>query len=351
MEVFLLKKLGVIFGGMSTEHDISLLSAESILQNLDVNQYEIYPIYINKKGNWFSYNKKINFHHILDNTSEIENITSYLKNLDVLFPVLHGKYGEDGSIQGLFELLRIPYVGCGVLTSSVAMDKIYTKIIFEKLGLLQANYVFLTKYNHTYILFDSRFNEFCFQSFDELCKEIFHYISFPLFIKPSNSGSSVGVSRSNTIEELKNAIGFAFQYDKKILIEEEINGKEVECAVLGNEEILASTVGEIKSAECFYSYEAKYENPKSETLIPAFITKEQEEFIKQSSVKIFKALGGRGLSRVDFFIENKTEKIYINEINTLPGFTQISMYPQLFEYSGISYSKLLDILIQLASDN
>ena len=335
-----MQKIGVIFGGMSTENEVSVQSAQSILQHLDPKKYEVYPIYIDKEGNWYEYPKNI----------LIENITKYLKQMDILFPVLHGLYGEDGTIQGLFELLKKPYVGCKVLASSVSMDKAYTKIIFEKIGLNQAKYEYVKKYKNQYIYIDKSFNVEIL-SLEEVSKKIIKNLKFPMFIKPSNSGSSVGINKAKDEEELKKYIEYASQFDSKILIEEGINGREVECAVLGNEEVIASCVGEIKTPDEFYSYDAKYKNQESRTDIPAKNLNEQiSNEIRKQAIKAFKSVDGKGLSRVDFFIENQTNKIYINEINTLPGFTNISMYPKLFEASGIPYQELLDKLIKLAND-
>lgn len=334
------KKLGVIFGGMSTENEVSVMSAKSVLDNLDEEKYEIYPIYIDKEGIWWEYTKK----------EKIENEIKYLKGLDVIFPVLHGLYGEDGTIQGVFELLNIPYVGCGVLASSIGMDKVYTKIIFEKAGLKQAKYEYIRKYKDSYIYVDKNFNE-KIVSLKEAVEKISNKLKFPMFIKPSNSGSSVGINKAKNKEELQRYIDYASKFDTKILIEQGIEGSEVECAVLGNEEVIASCVGEIKPAEEFYSYDAKYNNQKSRTEIPANIPEEVSEAIRNQAIKAFKAIDGKGLSRVDFFIEKGTNEIYINEINTLPGFTNISMYPKLFGESGISYKELLNKLIDFGIDN
>ena len=342
-------KIGVIFGGMSTENEVSCISGASVIKHLNKEKYNIFPIYIDKIGNWYKVKLEgIEKSEELENKEHIENITEYLKQMDVIFPVLHGLYGEDGTIQGLFELLKIPYVGCGVLASSVGMDKVYTKLIFEKANINQAKYIYIRKYNEKYIYIDEEFNEKILE-LEDIAKITNDKLRFPVFVKPSNSGSSVGINKAHNIEELKNAIVEAGKYDNKILIEEGIVGKEVECAVLGNEDVISSCVGEIKSADEFYSYDAKYNNENSKTLIPAEISEENSKKIQKLAIKAFKAISGRGLSRVDFFIEDKTEKIYINEINTLPGFTSISMYPKLFEAVGISYEKLLDNLIELAS--
>jgi D-alanine-D-alanine ligase len=260
---------------------------------------------------------------------------------------LHGLYGEDGTIQGLFELLQIPYVGCKVLASSISMDKAYTKIIFEKAGLKQAPYAYIRADKEKYRYIEKDFTEtIC--TLEEVSAKIEEQISYPMFIKPSNSGSSVGISKAKTRKELEEAIEYASKYDKKILIEQGIEGREVECAVLGNEDVIASCVGEVLSAEEFYSFDSKYNNQESRTAIPANLPKEISEEIRKEAVKAFKTVDGSGLSRVDFFVEKDTNQIIINEINTLPGFTSISMYPQLFEASGIQYSELLDKIIELA---
>ena len=343
-------KLGVVFGGMSTENEVSIVSAKSILNNLDKEKYDIYPIYIDKSGIWWRYintNENLSFIEEIKNKEKIENIIQYIKDIDVIFPVLHGLYGEDGTIQGLFEIAQIPYCGCKVLASSIGMDKVYTKIIFEKAGLKQAKYEYIRRYNEKYIYIDNKMNEKILD-LEEVSSLIASNLKFPMFIKPSNSGSSVGINKAKNIEELKEYIKYASKFDNKILIEEGINGKEVECAVLGNEEVITSCVGEIKAAGEFYSYDSKYNNQESKTNIPADISQELSDKIKMQAIKAFKAIDGKGLSRVDFFIDKETEEIYINEINTLPGFTNISMYPKLFEASGISYKKLLDKIIELA---
>ena len=346
------KKLGVVFGGMSTENEVSVMSANSILDKLDKERYEICPIYIDKEGKWWKYleiGQKREFGEEIKNKEKIENIVEYLKNLDVIFPVLHGLYGEDGTIQGLFELLKIPYVGCKVLASSVGMDKVYAKVVFAKAGLNQATYEYVRKYKDKYIYVDKNFDEEVV-SLEDAADKIVKNIQFPMFVKPSNSGSSVGVRKASNKKELMENIEYAASFDRKVLIEEGIVGKEVECAVLGNEEVIASCVGEIKSADEFYSYDAKYKNEESKTEIPADLPKEISDEIRRNAIKAFKAIDGKGLSRVDFFIKNGADKIYINEINTLPGFTSISMYPKMFEASGVPYKELLTKLIELAEE-
>lgn len=325
-------KLGIVYGGVSTEHDISVMSAKSVIENLDKEKYEIHEIYINKYGKWYE---------VIDNEKEeIYNLIWALKKLDVMFPILHGLGGEDGTIQGMLEMLQVPYVGCKVLASSVGMDKVYTKIIFEKAGIPEAPYVYIKKKENGYIIVNENFEEEEFK-----VESITKKLNYPMFVKPSNSGSSVGVKKATNNEELKMAIENAGQYDNKILIEQGINAREVECAILDGTEVRASTVGEIISAEEFYSFDAKYNIPESKTIIPADISKEQIEQIQKLAIRAFKAIDGSGLARVDFFIEKDTNKIYINEINTMPGFTKISMYPKLFEAVGIKYSELLDKLI------
>ena len=349
-------KLGVIFGGISSEHDVSIVSGTSVIKNLDKEKYKILPIYISKEGKWYTYTKPVEEIDILsigeeiEEKKSIEDLEKTLESLDVVFPVLHGLGGEDGSIQGIFEMFNIPYVGCGILASSVGMDKAYTKIIFDKANIKQAEYEYIRKYKENYIYVDKEFNE-TILSLEKVSKLIDKNLEYPMFVKPSNSGSSVGINKAHNIEELEKYIEYAAEFDRKILIEQGIVGKEIECAVLGNEDVISSCVGEIKPAEEFYSYDAKYKNSESKIIIPADISKEMSNEIRRLAIKAFKAIDGKGLARVDFFANEKTEEIFINEINTLPGFTQISMYPKLFENVGISYSKLLDTLIKLAMEN
>ena len=333
-------KLGVIFGGKSTENEISVKSATSILKNLNKEKYEIYKIYIDKNGEWYEY----------EENKKIENIIETLKSLDVVFPVLHGLYGEDGTIQGLLEMAGVKYVGCKVLASSVGMDKVYAKTIFEKAKINQAKYVYIKKYKNKekYTNVEENFEEKDID-INEVIEIVKQKINYPVFVKPSNSGSSVGVNRADNDEELKTSIIEAAKFDTKILIEEGIIGKEVECAVLGNSKsgVIATLPGEILSAEEFYTFDAKYINTASKTLIPADISKDKQEEVKSLAIRVFNAIDGNGLSRVDFFVEKDTEKVYINEINTMPGFTDISMYPKLFEAYGIEYGELLDRIIEV----
>lgn len=344
------KRLGVIFGGTSTEHEVSIVSGTSVIKNLNKEKYEIYPIYIGKAGEWFEFepdNKTYKVGDEIVGTKKIENIWNYLKTMDILFPVLHGLQGEDGTIQGMFELLKKPYVGTRVLGSSICMDKVYSKIIFEKAKLNQAKYVYIRKFEDKYIYVNEDFSEEIL-NIQETVNKIMEKIDFPMFIKPSNSGSSVGISKAKNKDELINAITEASKFDKKILIEENINGREIECAVLGNEEVKASVLGEILPAEAFYSFSAKYQNSDSKTVEAPDLPEELTKKVRELAVKAYKAADCQGLSRVDFFVDDKENKIYINEINTLPGFTEISMYPKLWEKSGLTYTELLDKLIELA---
>ncbi len=346
-------KIGVIFGGMSTEHDVSVVSATSIIKNLDKEKYEIYPIYISQNGQWHLYAKPIHEIEVLtvgdivQPIEKIENELTYLKEMDIIFPALHGLYGEDGTIQGLLELLKKKYVGCRVLGSSVCMDKAYTKVILNAAQIPQAKYIYIKADKGNYRYIDQDFNEEI-NNIDQIIQKVENQLGYPVFVKPSNSGSSVGIQKAKNKEELKEAIKNAEKYDIKILIEEEILGREVECAVLGNEDVKATCIGEILPAEEFYTFDAKYKNAQSRVVIPANIEKQKQEEIKSLAIKAFKAVDGKGLSRVDFFIENETGKVIINEINTLPGFTQISMYPKLWEASGLNYTQLLDELIKIA---
>ena len=337
-------KIGVIFGGMSTEHDVSVVSGTSVIKNLNKDKYEIIPIYIDKNGEWFSYDKKIETIDILKvgeeptEISKIENVLQKLKSVDVVFPVLHGLYGEDGTIQGLFEISQIPYVGCGVLASSVGMDKLICKKVFSQIGLPQVDYTYTNKW------------EFNINKDQELDK-IEEKLNYPIFVKPANLGSSVGISKAINREELLVGIEEALKYDSRIVLEKGINAREIEVAVIGNGEVKASIAGEIKPAKDFYDYEDKYINGTSTYDIPANIKAEDMEDIRRMAIEAFKGIDGKGLSRVDFFIDKDSGEIFINEINTLPGFTNISMYPKMWEATGLEYSKLIDRLIELALDS
>jgi len=356
------KRVAVIFGGQSSEHEVSRVSAQSVIENIDKQKYDIVMIGITKDGQWLTYDgpaEKIGTGEwqaiaqqkflaqkqetaaetteIAANNSARGILAETKAPIDVIFPVLHGCNGEDGTIQGLFELAQIPYVGCGVLASSLGMDKAYTKIIFEKEGLPQGGYLV---FNRKQIYYEN----------DSVIKEVESRLAYPCFVKPSNAGSSVGVNKASNRDELKIALDIAAKNDRRILVEEFINGREIECAVLGNDNPIASTVGEVVPCNDFYDYEAKYQvGDSSRVVIPAEnLAPETIEKIRAYAVRAFKCLDCAGLSRVDFFVHKETGDVYINEINTLPGFTQISMYPKLWAQSGISYNKLIDKLIELA---
>ena len=338
-------KLAVVVGGMSSEHDVSLMSGKSVLEKIDKDKYEIKVVYIQKNGNVYEY---VGNYEELENMKMVDleariNILDAIKDADIVFPVLHGRYGEDGCIQGILETIKRPYVGCEVLASSVCMDKDFTKRLISLAGINVANSITLRKAGDVYFIDNTSDRE----SVESVCKFAEEKLGFPMFVKPAREGSSFGVSKAKNLEELANAIIEAGKYDTKILIEEQINGREIECAVLGNDEIISSEVGEVKAAEDFYTYDAKYNNPKSFTVIPAEVSEDSRRKIKKLAEKAFLTVGAKGLSRVDFFLKEDGEVI-LNEINTMPGFTKISMYPKLFEAAGIEYSKLIDRLIQLA---
>lgn len=348
-----MKKIAILFGGLSTEHEVSICSASSVIENINKSKYDVLPIYMDKEGNYFKYIKNINEIKKIPvgeyplELEAIDNVFGTLKKVDVIFPILHGLYGEDGTIQGMFELLNKKYVGCKVLSSAICMDKVYAKVIFDKAKIKQAAYLYLKVIDDKIYQIDETFNikEI---SYDEIDNLISNKLKYPVFIKPSNSGSSIGINKANNKEEMIEYVKYASIYDKKILIEETINGKEIECAVLGKDnDVIASTVGRIIPADEFYSFDAKYKNDKSLALIPTDLDESVVKEVKKLAIKAFNAVDGSGLSRVDFFATENNE-IYINEINTMPGFTDISMYPKLFMYDGLSYSDLIDKLIELS---
>lgn len=345
------KQVAVIFGGMSSEHEVSCVSVVNVVNGFDMDQYDVSLIGITKDGKWILTDS---VDKIQDGSWREDGYTAILspdrskpgmlilrddtyeyKKIDVIFPVLHGKFGEDGTIQGLFEMSGIPYVGCGVLSSAAGMDKISTKLFVDKLGIRQANYV-------TDIARDMG-------EWETTMRQVEEKLGYPVFVKPSNAGSSCGVSKAANREELRAALELAKKHDIRVLIEEMICGHEVECAVLGGDDVKASRVGEVLAAAEFYDYEAKYHNAESKTVIdPEGVPAASKEKVREDAVKIFKALGGFGLSRVDFFIENDTDEVVFNEINTLPGFTNISMYPMLWNDMGLTTKELVDRLIETA---
>jgi len=347
--------IALIFGGKSGEHEVSLVSTASIYKHIDKDKYNVFTIGITKEGTWMYYegseenikngnwvnlaNKKVEVNLVPSGNKEVGIIfeDGRVEKIDVLFPVLHGPYGEDGTIQGLFEISQIPYVGCGVLASSVGMDKLICKKVFSEIGLPQVNYTDTSRW------------AFNMDSEKEL-NDIEAKLSYPIFVKPANLGSSVGISKATDREELLKGIEEALKYDSRIVLEQGIDAREIEVAVLGNDEVKASIAGEIKPAKDFYDYEDKYINGASTYDIPANISEENMENIRRMAVEAFKGIDGKGLSRVDFFIDRNSGEIFINEINTLPGFTNISMYPKMWEATGLPYTQLIDKLIELAID-
>lgn len=350
------RQIAVIFGGQSSEHEISCLSAVNIIQGLDLDKYDIHKIGITKAGHWLYVDtiESIRDGSWQDSTetaaivpdqrhqgiwkvsgsSEGKEVLAQVIPIDVAFPVLHGKNGEDGTIQGLLELAGIPYVGCGVLASAAGMDKISTKIFADRIGVRQAKYV-------TDVARDCSEIE---KTMDAVEAEL----GYPVFVKPSNAGSSRGISKAHDRTELKAAIELAKEHDHRVLIEETITGHEVECAVLGGQVVRASMVGEIMAAAEFYDYDAKYNDTESKTIVDPELPTGAKERIRENAVAIFKQIDGFGLARVDFFVEKETGEVVFNEINTFPGFTNISMYPMLWNAMGMELPALLDNLIELA---
>ena len=351
-----MKKLSVcvLFGGVSPEHEVSLRSAESVLNHLDAEKYNIFPVGITKAGEWILYGGK---DYSLLPSGEWKNCPENRRaaispvrgqgllnfegdcvvreRIDVVFPVLHGESGEDGSIQGLLQLAGIPFVGAGVAASAACMDKTLTKLVADNAGIRQAAWQLVTAQEVANAL-------------DAALDRLEKAFSYPIFVKPAGTGSSVGVSKAKTREALAAALQNAAKFDAKILAEEFINGQEVEVAVLGNGNPAASICGEIDSGTEFYDYDAKYISDCARLYIPARLDEATAEKVRDAAVRVFTVMGCRGLSRVDFFVTYDGREVVFNEINTLPGFTSISMYPKLFEASGIPYPELLDQLIELA---
>lgn len=352
------RRVYLIFGGRSGEHEVSLMSAKNVMDALDKTKYEVVPIGITKEGQWLlSHDPLKSLTEGVEKTGGLPvglvgdpthaelvsleggKLPDQLKATQadaVFFPVLHGTYGEDGTLQGLLELANVPYVGCGVLASSAGMDKAISKQLFLHAGLQVAQWqVYLRK------------------EWESEPERVAHQIEaffgkYPVFVKPVNMGSSVGISKASDREGLVRAMNEAARFDRRILVEEAIAGKEIEVAVLGNDDPKASVPGEIIPGHDFYDYEAKYFDDKSSTLVPANLPADVAEEVRRQAVLAFKALDAAGLSRCDFFVEHGTNRILINEVNTIPGFTRISMYPKLWEATGIGYSELCDRLIELA---
>jgi D-alanine-D-alanine ligase len=347
-------RVGLLYGGRSGEHEVSVLSANSVIAAIDKDKYEIYPIGITKDGQWLPgqspqplvASKALQVRLLTDEATKdnstaltLENregrlLSSLCETLDVIFPVMHGPFGEDGTIQGLLEVMNIPYVGGGVLASAVGMDKAVMKAVFQQQGLPVGAYLAYLRKE--------------LANFPRVAAEIETELGYPCFVKPANLGSSVGISKAHDRASLQKALALAAEFDRKIVIEKMLTGREIECGVLGNDEPQASVPGEIIPCAEFYDYEAKYVLGDSKLLIPAELAPEVCQRIQDLAVKAFKAVDCCGLARVDFFVDEAAHRIYVNEINTLPGFTRISMYPKLWEATGVSYVELIDRLLQLA---
>ena len=348
-------KVGLVYGGKSGEHEVSLSTAYAVSNEFDYEKYTIKPFYISKEGQWFTApflsappaqkeelilsqqqqaGEATTHRALFSIFSSLDGI-AHDDQIDVMFPLLHGTFGEDGTIQGLFEMANIPYVGTGVLAASVGMDKVFMKKAFADAGLPQCKFTYFTRAewakNEAYYL-----------------DEVEQQLGYPSFVKPANLGSSVGISKATNREELKKAIEYALRFDRKIIVEENVNAREIEVAVLGNDEPKASVAGEIVSGHDFYDYTAKYTDGKSSMVIPADIPADMMASLREMALVAFNAIDGTGLSRVDFFVEKTTSDVFINEVNTLPGFTPYSMYPLLWRETGLPYNQLLDDLIALA---
>lgn len=349
------KTVALLFGGVSSEHEVSCMSVSSVADNIDREKYDVVLLGISKKGEWFLYDGEIEKVRQNEWLSDLEHLKKayicpdrsvhgamVLKNgsweplyIDVVFPVLHGKNGEDGTMQGLLEIAGIPYVGCGVLSSAVCMDKDVCHAILASAGIPQVKWLTYTEETPFEIAFE----------------EVAETLGFPVFVKPANAGSSVGITKVKDGDGLEDAFKLAFANDKKIVVEAEVPDPiEVECSVLGNLETVTGELGEVVPADEFYSYDAKYYNAESKLYIPARLSEEQTAAIKEIAKRAYAILGCRGLTRVDFLVERKTGKVVLNEPNTLPGFTNISMYPKLLMATGMTYSGIIDRLLELAME-
>lgn len=335
--------VALLFGGRSAEHEISLASAAAIYSNLDQNKFITTSIFLNRAGKWRQVPSPLLSEKVLQQGSFhsflpwIGNNTDILPSVDIYFPVLHGPYGEDGTIQGLFEMAGVPYVGATVLGSAAGMDKAVAKALFQVNDLPVAEYLVLRE--RDWQADPNRIQRNIDQKFD-----------YPLFIKPANLGSSVGISRIQTADQIGSGLNEAFRHDRKVLVEEGINGREIECSVIGNEKPRASLPGEVIPYREFYDYKDKYIEGKTKFGIPAAVSPEKTAEIQHLALSAYTAIECSGMARVDFFLQDKTDKIYLNELNTIPGFTEISMYPKLWEVSGLSFDRLLEELIELGME-
>ena len=347
----------VLFGGMSPEHEVSLRSAEYVLENLDPEKYNVFPVGSTKEGDWVLYtggdysklpteewmeypkNRRAAISPVRgQGLLSFEGDCVVREQVDVVFPVLHGENGEDGTVQGLLQLAGIPFVGPRLAASAVAMDKTLTKLVADNAKIPQAAWQLVTRRDME-------------KRMDRTLEELEGRFDYPMFVKPAGTGSSVGVSKVRTREELREALLMAAAYDEKVLVEEFIDGIEVEVAVMGNDSPVASVCGEIDSGADFYDYDAKYITDTSVAYVPARLEENVAEQIRDMAVRVYSAIGCRGLSRVDFFVTKKDSCVVFNEINTIPGFTSISMYPKLFAASGIPGKELIDSLIDLAMED
>ena len=328
-------KLGVFFGGRSGEHEVSLVSAVAVMKAVDQSKYQVVPIGITKEGKWLKYDGP--WEKIENGTWEEEGVAFEFAELkgaiDFALPILHGTFGEDGTIQGLFEMMDIPYAGCGVLSSAINMDKGFTKDLLVQYGIPTSK--------HELVM-----GEEVEKDLDGAAKRVGEALGYPVFVKPANAGSSVGVSKAKDFEGLKKALLLAKEYDRRIVVEEAINCREIEAAVIGNEEPMVGAVGEIVVVADFYDYAAKYTDDAGSKLeIPANIDEETEQQIKELAIRTYKALDCAGFARVDFFLEKETGEIYVNEINTIPGFTKHSMFPSLWKEAGLDFGPLVEKII------
>lgn len=349
-------RLGIIYGGKSSEHEVSLRTAYSIMKAVDAEKYEILPVYVQLDGSWIK-GEKLQGHQLagvetlrlaakeeqpiepahaggLIPATRPASVFAIGQEVDVMFPVIHGPNGEDGTIQGLLELADLPYVGAGVMASAVGMDKWMMKNVFAQAGLPQVKYVGVLRTEWE-------------KRQEEIISRIEGELGYPCFVKPANMGSSVGVSKAKDREQLIEAMTLAARFDRRLIVEEYVRARELEIGVLGNEEVITSVVGEVIAAKEFYDYEAKYKGAGTELQIPAEVPQQVAVQMTEMAIAAFRALDGSGLSRVDFFWDEEEDRLYINEVNTMPGFTPFSMYPMLFQASGVSYSELIDRLVTL----
>lgn len=331
----------LLYGGRSAEREVSVLSAESVMRAINYDKFSVKTYFITKSGDFIktqeftekpSADEKLMTNETVDLSQQVKPSDIYEENA-VVFPVLHGPMGEDGSIQGFLEVLRLPYVGCNILSSSVAMDKITTKRILESAGIPQVPYVAVIEG----------------ENLEEKIAEIEEKLTYPIFTKPSNMGSSVGISKSENQEELRAALDLAFKYDSRVLVEQGVNAREIEVGLLGNYDVKSTLPGEVVKDVAFYDYEAKYIDNKITMDIPAKISDEVILVMRTNAETAFRALGGKGLARCDFFYTEEGD-IFLNELNTMPGFTQWSMYPLLWESMGLPYSELIEKLVSLAEE-